>query len=163
MFGVWLGTTDDEEGGEIMFGGYDKDHVDGDISILFLIDMIAWSPVIRKGYWEVALESVKVGKKKITLSSKSAAIDTGSSLFAMPTQEADEINSRIGATKNQNGQYTVECDMVDSMPNLVLVFSGKDFVLEPSDYILRVGGFFGSKESCISGFMGLDVFFFNIH
>jgi saccharopepsin len=143
-----LGTTDVDEGGEVMFGGYDQEHIDGHIT---------WSPVVRKGYWEVALEGVKVGKKKITISSKSAAIDTGSSLFAMPTQEAEEINTRIGATKTQNGQYTVDCEMVDSMPNLTLVFSGKDFVLEPSDYILRIGGFFGSKESCVSGFMGLDI------
>jgi saccharopepsin len=48
---------------------------------------------------------VKLGGKKLNVKSRSAAIDTGTSLCALPTKEADAINTAIGATKSWNGQW----------------------------------------------------------
>lgn len=41
-------NASDENGGEIMFGGVDKDKFVGDIT---------YSPVSRKGYWQFGVES----------------------------------------------------------------------------------------------------------
>jgi len=148
VFGVWMNHADDGEGGEIVFGGTNEEHYDK--------DTLGWAPIIRKGYWEVELQSVRLGKKDIGTGVKKgkrmgAAIDTGSSLFAVPTSVATSINEAIGAKKTWSGQYTIDCSLVDSLPALTLTFGGKEYTLEGSDYILSAQG------QCVSGFMGLDI------
>ena len=59
-------------------------------------------------------------------------------------------NKEIGAKKSYNGQYTVECDKRDSLPDLTFTLTGYNFTIGPYDYILEVQG------SCISSFMGMD-------
>ncbi|KAI8820239.1 aspartic peptidase domain-containing protein [Fimicolochytrium jonesii] len=143
LFGAWFGdNADGGAGGEITFGGVDKSHYTGDIT---------WAPVIRKGYWEVQLQNVTLGNENLGVSTFRAAIDTGTSLCAIPVAEADAINKRIGAKKGLNGQYTVDCNTVASLPVLKLQFGGREFELEGKDYTLNAGG------SCVSGFMGMDI------
>lgn len=142
LFGVWLGNNDGGAGGEISFGGIDKAHYTGKIS---------WAPVIRKGYWEVELQSVTFGGQSIGGEGRRAAIDTGSSLIALPIAEAEVINAKIGGKKNWSGQYIVDCNTLDSLPEIALEFGGKQYTLSGHDYVLSVQG------SCVSGFMGLDI------
>lgn len=151
MFGVYLGDADGAQGGEITFGAIDHDHFTGSIG---------WADVVRKGYWEVALEKATLGDIQLAVGS-SAAIDTGSSLFAVPSETADKINKIIGGKKSWNGQYMVDCTTLDSLPLLKLHFGGVEYLLGGHDYVLKVGGgslFGGAQETCISGFMGLDVY-----
>lgn len=56
----------------------------------------------------------------------------------------------MGAKKGYNGQYTIECDKRDSLPDLTFTLSGHNFTIGPYDYVLEVQG------SCISSFMGMD-------
>jgi len=148
-FAVWLGADPKGSvGGEIVFGGVDENHYKGDIT---------YADVIRKGYWEVELEKVTFDDEDLRFETKRAAIDTGSSLFALPVAEADEINNRIGAKKSYTGQYMVDCSVIDSLPELGLQFGGKTFKLRGVDYVLKVGSPFGGGEQCVSGFMGLDI------
>lgn len=118
---------------------------------------IVWASVTRRAYWEIELQEVTLGDETIETAAKGAAIDTGSSLLVLPTKEAEAINKRIGAKKSWNGQYTVDCSSIPSLPQLVLTFSGVPFVLTAEDYILQVGGTKFQETSCISGFVGLDV------
>lgn len=46
VFSFWFGKHDDEEGGEIVFGGVDPDHFKGNHTYV---------SVTRKGYWQVSL------------------------------------------------------------------------------------------------------------
>ena len=80
-----------------------------------------------------------------------AAIDTGTSLIALPTDIAEMLNTQIGAKKSWNGQYTVECDKVPSLPDLTFYFGGNPYPLKGSDYILEVQG------TCMSAFTGMDI------
>ena len=59
-------------------------------------------------------------------------------------------NQEIGAKKSYNGQYTVECEKRDSLPDMSFTLTGYNFTITPYDYILEVQG------SCISSFMGID-------
>ena len=86
-----------------------------------------------------------------------AAIDTGSSLFALPVAEANAINAALGATKGPTGQASIDCSLIDSLPELGLIFGGKQFLLSGSDYILQISSPLGGGKQCISGFMGLDI------
>ncbi|CAD6572710.1 MAG: Vacuolar protease A [Cyphobasidiales sp. Tagirdzhanova-0007] len=142
-FSFWLGNADKGgEGGIATFGGVDESHYKGEIT---------YSPVRRKGYWEVELEKFTFGKEEMELENTGAAIDTGTSLIALPSDIADIINTEIGGKKSWNGQVTVPCESISSLPDLAFTFSGQTYSLSASDYILQVQG------TCISAFIGLDI------
>jgi len=94
---------------------------------------------------------VSFGDDELELENTGAAIDTGTSLIALPTDIAEMLNTQIGATKSWNGQYTVDCAKVPSLPDLTFHFGGKPYPLKGSDYILDVQG------TCMSSFTGLDI------
>lgn len=142
VFAFSLGDGSSEDGGEFTIGGVNKDRFEGKMT---------WLPVRRKGYWEVNLDSFSLGKETLELEDTGAAIDTGTSLIAVPSDVAELLNKEIGAKKSWNGQYTVDCAAIDSLPPVVFTFSGQRFELEASDYILNLQG------SCISSFTGLDI------
>jgi len=112
---------------------------------------IVYAPVIRKGYWEVALNGVTLGDTDLGVTGGKAAIDTGTSLCAIPTAESERINKAIGGKKNFAGQYVVDCDKVPSLPDMTFTFGEHTFNLAAKDYILQVQG------TCISSFMGMDI------
>ena len=58
-------------------------------------------------------------------------------------------NKELGAKKSFNGQYTVECEKRDELPDLTFTLTGYNFTISAYDYILEVQG------SCISAFMGM--------
>ena len=77
----------------------------------------------------------------------------GTSLIVVPTEIADFLNTQIGAQKNWNGQYQLDCAKVPDLPELSFHFGGKAYPLKGTDYILDVQG------TCVSAFTGMD---FNI-
>ncbi|KAF9259540.1 Asp-domain-containing protein [Marasmius fiardii PR-910] len=141
VFSFRLGRSE-EDGGEALFGGIDKSAYKGDLRYI---------PVRRKAYWEVELEKVSFGDDSVELENTGAAIDTGTSLIALPTDMAEMLNAQIGAKKGWTGQYTVDCNKVSSLPDLTLTFGGKPFPIKATDYILEVQG------TCISSFTGMDI------
>jgi len=141
LFTFRLGASE-EDGGEAVFGGIDDSHYTGKITYV---------PIRRKGYWEVELESVTFGDDELELDNTGAAIDTGTSLIVLPTTIAEMLNSEIGATRSWNGQYTLPCDKVPSLPDFTFFFGGKPYPISGSDYILNV------NNNCISAFTGMDI------
>ncbi|KAJ7590976.1 endopeptidase [Mycena floridula] len=141
VFSFRVGSSE-EDGGEAIFGGIDDDAYTGKITYV---------PVRRKAYWEVELEKLTFGDDELELENTGAAIDTGTSLIVCPTDVAEMLNTAIGAKKSWNGQYTVECNTVPSLPALSFKFGGKDYPLDAKDYILEVQG------TCMSAFTGMDI------
>jgi saccharopepsin len=139
VFSFYL--TDAEGQSEAIFGGIDETKFKGKLTTL---------PVRRKAYWEVTLDSITFGGETAELD-VGAILDTGTSLLALPSTIADLLNNKIGAKKSFTGQYTVECDKRDGLPELTFALAGKNFTIGPFDYILEAGG------SCISAFMGMDI------
>ena len=141
VFSFYLGDSKNQ-GSVLTFGGINKNHYTGEIT---------YSDVIRKAYWEVAMEKFTFDGKIIQIQGKSAAIDTGTSLIVTPKADADAINNLIGAKKSFTGQYTIDCSKVASLPSITFTFNGRDFTLTGNDYILQVQG------QCLSGFAGIDL------
>jgi saccharopepsin len=141
VFAFRVGSSEDD-GGEATFGGIDESAYKG---------RITYAPVRRKAYWEVELEKVAFGDDELELENTGAAIDTGTSLIALPTDIAEMLNTQIGAKKSWNGQYTVDCATVPSLPDLTFHLGGKPYPLKGTEYILNVQG------TCISAFIGLDI------
>lgn len=143
VFAFYLGNTANGEAdeSEAIFGGINKDHYTGKITNI---------PLRRKAYWEVDLDAITFGDATAQLDNTGVILDTGTSLIALPSTLAELLNKEIGAKKSYNGQYTVECDKRDSLPDMAFTLSGYNFSITPYDYILEVQG------SCISSFMGMD-------
>ncbi|KAI9809606.1 MAG: Vacuolar protease A [Sarcosagium campestre] len=143
VFSFYLGDTNkgEDDTSEAIFGGIDKDHYTGELIKI---------PLRRKAYWEVSLDSITFGKDSADLENTGVILDTGTSLIALPSTLAELLNKEIGAKKGFNGQYTIECDKRDELPDLTFTLSGYNFSITSYDYILEVQG------SCISSFMGLD-------
>jgi len=141
VFSFRLGSSE-EDGGEALFGGIDPTAYTGEISYV---------PVRRKAYWEVELSKISFGDDEVELDNTGAAIDTGTSLIVLPTDIAEMINTQIGAKKSWNGQYTLDCSLVPSLPDLTFYFGGDPYPLKGTDYILNLQG------TCMSAFTGMDI------
>ncbi|KAI1842400.1 hypothetical protein JX266_011441 [Neoarthrinium moseri] len=142
VFAFYLSSENGGSDSEVIFGGVDKDHYTGKITEI---------PLRRKAYWEVDLDSISFGDSTAELENTGVILDTGTSLIALPSDLAELLNKEIGAKKSFNGQYTVDCSVRDSLPDVSFKLSGYDFSITPYDYILEVQG------SCISTFMGMDI------
>ncbi|KAJ2798223.1 aspartic proteinase precursor [Coemansia helicoidea] len=138
VFSLYLSDTANGNDGEMVLGGYNSEHFEGDLK---------WAKVRRRGYWEVKLEAAQLGDVDIMVGSTEAALDTGSSMLAMPAGVARMLNNEINARRNSDGQYTVDCATVPSLPSLSLTFGGVKYTLDAKDYVLNVEG------QCISGFV----------
>ncbi|KAI1768433.1 Asp-domain-containing protein [Hypoxylon sp. FL1150] len=141
VFAFYLSGENGGDDSEVVFGGIDKDHYTGKITEI---------PLRRKAYWEVDFDSISFGDETAELENTGVILDTGTSLIALPTDLAELLNKEMGAKKSYNGQYTVECSVRDSLPDVTFKLAGHDFAIGPYDYILEVQG------SCISTFMGMD-------
>ena len=144
VFSFYLSDTNGGDGdeSEAVFGGINKDHFKGELTKI---------PLRRKAYWEVDLDAISFGDATAELDNTGAILDTGTSLIALPSTLAELLNKEIGAKKGFNGQYTIECDKKESLPDLTFTLTGHNFTIGPDDYILDVQG------SCISSFFGLDI------
>lgn len=143
VFAFYLGNADNEgDESEAVFGGVNKDHYTGKLTEI---------PLRRKAYWEVDLDAITFGDSTAELDNTGVILDTGTSLIALPSTLAELLNKEIGAKKSYNGQYTIECEKRDSLPDMTFTLSGYNFSITPFDYILEVQG------SCISSFMGMDI------
>jgi len=143
VFSFYLGdNTVEGDDSEAMFGGVDESHYTGKMTKI---------PLRRKAYWEVDLDAISFGGQTAELEDTGAILDTGTSLITMPSTLAELLNKEIGAKKGFNGQYTVECEKRDSLPDLSFTLTGYNFTISPHDYILEVQG------SCISAITPLDI------
>ena len=141
VFAFYLGDTNDGSESEAIFGGVNEKHFEGKLTKL---------PLRRKAYWEVDLDAITFGDATAEMDNTGVILDTGTSLIALPSTMAELLNKEIGAKKSFNGQYTVECDKRDGLPDLTFTLTGHNFTISAYDYILEVQG------SCISAFMGMD-------
>jgi len=125
-------------GSELVLGGVDSKHYSGDFQYI---------PLNAETYWQVHLNNVKVGGKKIggLLKTQNAIVDSGTSLLAGPQGDFDAIASKLGADTSQ-GIMIVDCSELSSLPDLTFTLGGgwtsegADFSLKVSEMILQRQG-----------------------
>ncbi|CAI9090114.1 OLC1v1024807C2 [Oldenlandia corymbosa var. corymbosa] len=104
VFSFWFNRrTEEEQGGELVFGGVDPSHFKGDHVFV---------NVTRKGYWQFDMGDVLVGGESTGFCADGCAAiaDSGTSLLAGPTTVVAQINHAIGAA----GVVSQECKSVVS-------------------------------------------------
>lgn len=146
LFSFYLkGDPNSTDGGEMTLGGMDSSHYTGDIT---------WVPLTHDTYFEFGMSSISVDGinfcKPTTGNACAAIADTGTSLMAGPPDAIKAINKGIGATILPNGEATIDCSKIPTLPNVTIVLSGHTFTLTGKDYVLNVQG------QCLSGFLGIQ-------
>ncbi|KAI9294528.1 acid protease [Neoconidiobolus thromboides FSU 785] len=133
----------DQKSGEILFGDINKKKFKGDL---------VYSKVNEQKYWQVDLSKLNINQKGYNLSASSAAIDTGTSYFVLPTKDAALVNSKLNSalTPNNEGFYSISCD-INSLPTLKFQLGNYNVALEPNDYIIK-----SSPVLCYSPFLSND-------
>ncbi|XP_078174283.1 cyprosin-like [Carex rostrata] len=102
VFSFWFNRkSGDGEGGEVVFGGVDRNHFKGEHTYV---------PVTSKGYWQFDMGDILVGKQSTGFCANGCAAiaDSGTSLIAGPTSVIAEINQQIGAA----GVLSEQCKAV---------------------------------------------------
>jgi hypothetical protein len=135
-FAFYLGDNCD---GELTFGGYDETKFTGDIS---------WVNLSHATYWQIDMDGAKIGS--FSTGATNAIVDSGTSLITGPSSDIEAIANAIGATKTLVGQYTVDCDKVNSIPDITWTIDGKDYTVAGSKLVIQ------SSSMCLFAMMGMD-------
>lgn len=140
VFSFYL-TKQADQDGELVVGGIDKDHFEGELS---------WVPVTSKTYWATDLTAMTVNGAEVT-KVPMAIIDSGTSLIAGPSADVAKLADTIGATKLRSNQYTVDCSKISSLPDLDITLGDKTYSLTGEEYTISASGL------CLFAVMGLDL------
>jgi len=136
VFGFYIG---DNKAGELTLGGVNSAYYTGDFTYV---------PLKDKSYWEIAMDSMKLNDAVIDANTKSAIVDSGTSLMAGPTDVVSAIAKELGATSILGKEYIIGCDKEFS---ITYTIGGQDYKLTNSEVNIADG------PLCIMGMMGIDI------
>ncbi|KPI87093.1 putative aspartate protease [Leptomonas seymouri] len=139
-FAFYLPQDNNDEG-DLILGGYDPSHVDGE---LVRVDLST------KTYWTVDMTSATIGSQKIS-AAVTVIVDSGTSMMTVPKALHTTMMAALNAKATYNGQFSVDCSAVPTLPDITLTIGGKGWVLRGKDYIISY------ESTCIVGIMGLDL------
>jgi len=131
-FGVFLADSDDEVS-EISFGGHSPAHVRGDLT---------WAPVVlpEEGHWMVQITRMRIGDRVVDFCEDGtcrAVVDTGTSLLAVPTEFADELQTELEGSLTKpplDAAGHADCRRVGGLPVHFELAGGMTITLLPGDY-----------------------------
>ncbi|EDW03761.1 lysosomal aspartic protease [Drosophila grimshawi] len=146
-FGFYLTHNGSAElGGELILGGVDNTLFEGNLTSV---------PVSQMGYWQFAMAVVAMDNNVIC-SDCQAIADTGTSLLAVPANQLTYINNIIGAYQ-MDGDYFVDCSLVNSLPTLNFLIGESVFSLTSAEYITVIQE--SDTKYCMSSFTSIDTNF----
>eukprot|EP00163_Fabomonas_tropica_P009147 TRINITY_DN18944_c0_g1_i1.p1 TRINITY_DN18944_c0_g1~~TRINITY_DN18944_c0_g1_i1.p1 ORF type:complete len:606 (+),score=233.73 TRINITY_DN18944_c0_g1_i1:285-2102(+) len=140
QFSFFLSTTPGEYGALVLGGTLPGLH-HGDFH---------YAPVVKKGYWLVKMDDVKLGGKSLGFCDGGCqvAVDTGTALIAGPKHHMKHLNHQLGISP--------DCSNTDQLKDIEFVINGKSLKLTPQQYTRQVNSMLGSGM-CVSGFLPLNV------
>ncbi|KAL1020845.1 hypothetical protein UPYG_G00005470 [Umbra pygmaea] len=125
-------------GSVVTFGGIESNYYTGQIT---------WIRLSNETYWQITMDSVTInGNIAGCNGSCQAIVDTGTSLIVGPDSDINNINKKIGATTDQNGDLIVNCNNIHNMPAVTFNINKTAFTIPASAYIIQV------SSVCFSGF-----------
>jgi len=140
VFSFYL--TSDGSNGEMDIGGIDTAHYTGELNYVDLVE---------EDYWACALGGMSMSNSSVTSVTK-AILDTGTSLLAGPKADVTAIAKSLGAKELANtGEWTIDCNKIDSLPSLDIKLGSVTYSLSGADYVINSGG------TCLVGMVGMDI------
>ncbi|SBT30491.1 plasmepsin X, putative [Plasmodium ovale wallikeri] len=121
-------------------GGISKSFYEGNIYML---------PVIKEYYWEVQLDAIYIGDKKICCEEKSYAIfDSGTTYNTMPSSQIKSFFDMVNAVPCNDNNYK---DVLKNYPVIKYVFGDLVIELLPEEYMII------NEDTCMPAYMQIDV------
>ncbi|CAL8368398.1 unnamed protein product [Lota lota] len=139
LFSVYL-SSNNQDGSVVVFGGIEENYYSG---------AITWIPLTSATYWQIKMDSVTINGNAVACNGGcQAIIDTGTSLIVGPSSDISNMNSWVGATTDQYGDASVNCQNIGSMPDVVFTLNGNAFSVPASGYVSQ------NSYGCNTGFGG---------
>jgi len=164
IFTVWMTMThhENETGGLITMGDYDRTHCSSNID---------WVPLSEATYYQIELDSVKIGSKNdkpatIIMENEvgmrggdvQAISDTGTSVIVGPSFYIQQILQELGGQYNAAiGAFSIPCESADTLPPVIFTIKGKEYPISAKNYVVQLPEA-ARKETgvgCILGFMAM--------
>lgn len=144
MFGFWFNPNKSSPlAGEVYFGGYDQNYIDGPIDYV---------PLSRAAYWEIKIARFTIEDDfwPMNETNLAAMVDTGTSFMFLP----DPFYSKLNNTFNERTKNGTVCDPQD-FPNypsitfdIVTTKGLKSYTLTHEDYLSMNYEAEGDEEKC---------------
>lgn len=136
-------------GGEILFGGSDRKFYQGKFTHV---------PLSKIGFWQFNLTSINIQYKnrivgQLCKKGCQAVADTGTSMIAGPTKEIDYLNKILGFWGPISEMYTINCNLIKTLPKVIFKIAHNDFSLSSEQYILQMSQY--GQTLCFSIFVAL--------
>ncbi|CAG9325693.1 unnamed protein product [Blepharisma stoltei] len=97
-----------------------------------------------RGHWEISCDSIWLDKYQIMTKSRSAIVDTGTTLIIGPYVEVSKIESYFsrfyGCFLDYDGFFWCDCESVRGYPDIRLVLDGKNFTISKDQYLADLDG-----------------------
>jgi hypothetical protein len=97
-------ATDGVADGELNLGAINKDRFTGDINYIPIIE------TDTTGFWEIPVSNAGVDGTSLSMTDRSAIMDTGTSFILMPPADALAIHRKITGFKQDGETFSVPCD-----------------------------------------------------
>lgn len=147
-------SSETEEAGQLVLGGIDHDKYLGELVYSNLVNE-------EKG-WRIRVENVVLdfsGKQSTTneilnvteqnpdkvvycKDGCNTLLDTGASFIVIPKVEGALLLEKMGAVKKEGTADFIapNCEDLSALPDFVVTISGREFRLEPENYIVKIEG-----------------------
>ncbi|XP_008538492.2 pregnancy-associated glycoprotein [Equus przewalskii] len=141
LFAFYL-SRKGKKGSVVMFGGVDPSYYTGELH---------WVPVSKPLYWQISMDSISINGKVIACDGGCQAIvDTGTSLLLGPQDAVLNIQEIIQARRSTSGEYFIDCDAVNTLPDILFTIDGIGYPVPANAYIQKDA----ALGICFSSFEG---------
>lgn len=94
------------------------------------------------------MDGAKIGS--FSTGTTDAIVDSGTSLITGPSKDIKKIAEAVGAKSSLTGQYTIDCDEVESIPDITWTIDGVDYTVPGPKLVIQTAGM------CLFAMMGMD-------
>jgi hypothetical protein len=145
IFSINLGRANNsKDEGSFTIGGVDTSKYTGDITYINILSQ-------ETGFWELGVEGTYVNGYKIDFGSRSAIIDTGTTLLIMSPDDALKVHGFISGSQTDGSNFVIPCN---TTMELEFEFGGKKWAISSQDYIGSV--YSEADKLCISNIQGIQ-------
>ncbi|XP_011893895.1 PREDICTED: renin [Cercocebus atys] len=133
-------------GGQIVLGGSDPQHYEGNFHYINLI---------KTGIWQIQMKGVSVGSSTLLCEDGCLAlVDTGASYISGSTSSIEKLMEALGA-KKRLFDYVVKCNEGPTLPDISFHLGGKEYTLTSADYVFQES--YSSKKLCTLAIHAMDI------